>query len=82
MQIDVFKITKEVLDKLNSLENTLSHVQAKLAGAATEVIVDVNVNHNITGDYSEHGSGYLATGFARINLERVGTPGVIKPRRY
>lgn len=75
-QIGAILINKEDLVELNKLENTLTHAQATLAGAATEVSVNVSIGYEITGDYSKHESGYLATGSARINLDGVGFIGI------
>lgn len=65
-------VSAEILQRLRRQQQAAAEADAHLQGAATQLRLDVNVTHQVTGEAQTDATGYRITGEAEVMLEGVG----------
>ncbi len=65
-------VTDKAVQDLRRREQILAEAEARLQGAATQIRLDVNVGHQVTGEAQADDVGYRVTGEAEVALDGVG----------
>lgn len=65
-------VTEIIVQRLRRQQQGVAEADARLQGAASQLRLDVNVAHKVTGEAQTDHAGYRITGAAEVSLEGVG----------